>query len=230
MKGRAGSPLAAFVATRSLTFARAAAVFACVLAASNNAFAERLTFEGLTDGACCVPVPSGYGGLDWDNFELIRSNWYPTKGSGYDAGVVSGQYGVFAPFGNPAKISGGLFTFGSAYFTAALFKDLNLTIEGWNGSTQLFATTLILNPGAPTFYAANWSGIDRLELKPFGGVDAGLGGGTQFVMDDFSYGMDATQTPEPASVLLLTTGLAGVGVRRWKTHRGETRRINAISL
>src|SRR5689334_20725074 len=63
---------------------------------------ETITFDDLT-GAGLPPVPNGYGGLQWDQF-----NWcdYTTSGSsGFSVGVVSLRKVAFNAYGNPAQLS-----------------------------------------------------------------------------------------------------------------------------
>lgn len=205
-----------------------ALVFACLGSAVQEGAAETLTFEGLTTSTqCCIPGLVSYGGLSWHNFQLAYGPHESYVGNGYDNGRVSGQYTAFNALGNPAAITGGSMTFNSAYFTSAWNTGLNLNIGGWNGTTQLFATTLVLNTAAPIRFIANWSGIDRLTFTSFGGVNAGLprGEGVHFAMDDFVFAADAAPVPEPASMLLLATGLSAVSARRWQ-HRRRVSRLH----
>jgi hypothetical protein len=50
-----------------------------------------LTFDDITTGITdAVPVPNGYGGFNWDNFNVIHKSFWP--GSGYDLGCVTPNY------------------------------------------------------------------------------------------------------------------------------------------
>jgi PEP-CTERM motif len=205
--------------------------------AANDAVAERLTFDDIT-AATSLPIPSGYGGLTWDNLWVVNGSADPRLvGTGYANGRISGEFAAFNNNGDPAAIRDDLFTFDSAYFTSAWRTGLKLEIGGWSGVTQLFATDLVLNTTSPTFFSPGWSGLDRLTFRSSGGLNAGFdqGDGVQFAMDDFVFTEGTAPVPEPASMLLLATGLLGVGARHRRLLRQQstprsTRRLSRRSL
>ncbi len=74
-----------------------------------------LTFDDLSVGFDHIPMPQGYGGLQWSNFSVVNG-WNQPWNSGYRTGMVSLNNVAFNPFGDPAAISGtNLFDFDSAY-------------------------------------------------------------------------------------------------------------------
>ena len=186
---------------------------------------QTLTFDGLATNI--EPLPESYGGLTWETMWAINPGGgdleLPAE-SGYFNGIVSGDSVAFNADGAPATILGATpFTFNSAYFTAAWHTGLNLSIIAYSGNTAAFSATLTLNPSAPSLFAPNWSGIDRLSFVSSGGQSGVPGwGGTQFALDNFTFA--STPVPEPSTLVLLGTSLLAAlalrGRRRDKV-RGE---------
>ena len=80
-----------------------------------SAQAVTLTFENITTGTCCAPIPNGYGGLNWQDFLLINGRDYKRNtnpspsgnyNGGYNNGRVSGEFVAFNNFGLQARFPG----------------------------------------------------------------------------------------------------------------------------
>lgn len=173
---------------------------------------------------CQYPLlPNGYHGLNWDNFYVLKGSGYvdvnPLIGythclppSGYWTGVVSSPNVAFNNGGDPAEVgvsSGNTFTFNSVYMTSAWRDGLNVLVQGYHGATLLYHQLLVVNTYAPTLEVFNWTGVDAVWFTPSGGDPSYyIGDGTYVAIDDLTV---SNVTPEPATLLLLATGLAGIG-------------------
>lgn len=197
--------------TSERSMKRLSALFAAALFAAAPVSAQ-ITFDDLSD----EDIVNGYAGYNWSGWHTIDGcNLFPL--SGYCSGTVSQTNVALNWFqSNPTITSPSPFLFGSGWFTSAWNTGLQLDITGLFQGNTLFFTTLNLNTAGPVFFAANWAGIDELRFDSYGGVDADAqdgGSGTHFALDDLSF--EATSTvPEPATMTLLATGLAGMAAAR----------------
>src|SRR5580765_7398651 len=82
--------------------------------------AALLTFDDLTPTPN-MPIPSGYGGLQWNNFWVVNvAITYPPNSSGYFAGMTSPPNVAYNGGGLPAELSNANpFDVYSGHFTAA---------------------------------------------------------------------------------------------------------------
>ncbi len=186
------------------------AVFALVILLSTPARSQTVvTFDDLVDNGGGTPIPNGYQGLSWSNLDVLNaiiSSNLAGYANGYNYGMVSPSNVVYDPFGNPAEVDSATnFNFLSAYLTGAWNSNLNIQVEGFNGTNLLYNQTVVASATNATLFTFDYSDINRLYFDSSGGEPAF--GGTpreQFVMDNFTFEF----IPEPSSLLL--TALGGV--------------------
>lgn len=166
---------------------------------------EILMFDDLpfTFNANGVPIPSGYGGLQWQNFSLldVRPSASPIASpNGYNNSDVSPYNVIVNGAGNPAFISDGSFDLDSAFLTAAWNDGLQVEAQGFVGASMAYDNVYTLNTAGPTFINFDYLGVTSVEFISSGGVrHLGFNGaGTQFAMDNLTI----TLVPEPTTFAL----------------------------
>lgn len=169
-----------------------------LLLASGSACAGVIGFDDLP-GDESAPIATGYQGFNWDNFGAISADAYP--GSGYAAGTVSFANTAFNRDGGVAAVSkAGGFDFVGAFFTSAWLEQ-ELAFDGWRGGRLAYSTTVsyVIDTVTPSWIGLGWKDIDTLVIYN--------SSGTQWAMDDFT-------VPEPASLALFGTAMAGLALSR----------------
>ena len=155
----------------------------------------------------------GYGGLNWsDNWGVMNTPNYGTV-SGYHNGVVSGTNILYNSGAQTVSINSGAFDWNGAFFTGAWNNGLSIQAIGYIGGVEAFNQTIIVGTSGPSWFDANFIGIDSLTISSFGGTDDPqyAGGGQHFAMDNFTLN---ASVPEASALILLSFGLLGLGVAR----------------
>jgi hypothetical protein len=170
-----------------------------------------INFDDMSSFSNDVPlvtvVTNGYQGLNWANFYTLNGPYVAKTFStdGYYYGMVSASNVTLNGGGTPAEIDAIAtdFNFLSTYITGAWNSNLNVEVQGFNGATMLYDTTVVASATSPTLFTFNYLDIDRLTFNSFGGQPAFGVNAEQFVMDNLTFDF----VPEP-SPLLLTAGAA----------------------
>ena len=145
-----------------------------------------LTFDDIPGNQ--VPVPSGYHGFNWINFDSIDGLNYGLNPSGYQAGVVSDNNAIYGVGGETAVMSAGMFDLISAYATAAWNDNLQMVAKGYIHGTLVYNQTNTLSATAPTLINFKFYGVDEVDFTASGGTRHSpySGIGTELVLDNIS--------------------------------------------
>jgi hypothetical protein len=190
------------------------------LSAAARTQAAVITFDDLPATELDV-IPTGYHGFNWgesffSNVSYIHKDTVPD--SGYENGVVSGDYAAFNFLASTSliKTTGGeTFDFNGAYFTSAWKDNTHLMVTGFLNNAALFTQTVTINTNAAQWFDFNFLDINALELKVWNYTPND--GNDYYVMDNFTYNQ-STAVSESSSLALLLLGVAGVLLGR-KTQK-----------
>lgn len=171
-----------------------------------------ITFDDLPE-TDIGSISEGYGGFNWGDSYLTNVAYAhkdTIPGTGFETGVVSGNYAAFNFLATTSVISGEKFDFNGAYLTAGWNDGLNIEVTGFLDSVVLFTKTVVVNTQQAQWFDFNFAGINSLSLRSWGGVSIDpLNGGEQFILDNFTFN-EPTSVPESSSLALLLLGAAGI--------------------
>jgi len=182
------------------------------LSAATNTQAAVITFDDLPATELDA-IPDGYHGFNWGASHMLNVNYFHKDllpDTGFENGVVSGDYAAFNFLATTSTITGDLFDFNGAYLTAGWNDGLNIEVTGFLNNALLFTQTVVVNTSAAQWFNFNFLGINSLSLRAWGGVPIDpMNIGEMFVMDNFTIN-EPTAVPESSSLILLLLGVAGV--------------------
>ena len=170
-----------------------------------------ITFDNIPlNNGTGVFLANNYQGLVWSNCAVVNGilspNNPPPITNGFYYGVVSSSNVAVLAYNGTSEIDspGTNFNFLSAYFTGGWNSNLNIEVQGFNGTNLLYDTTVVASATNPTLFTFNYLDVNRLSFIGSGGQSAFDGiVDSAFAMDNFTFEF----VPEP-SPLLLTAAAA----------------------
>lgn len=124
-----------------------------------------VSFDDLI-GEGLLKIPSGYGGLRWDNFVATHQKFYDPEG--YRNSVMSGEFGAYNGSGHPTAIfSDKPFSFEGGYFGASSLEaeGETLRIKAWRGDDLAYEEELTLSALGPVHFIAHFRDITRMDFS-----------------------------------------------------------------
>jgi hypothetical protein len=186
--------------------------YCCAIWTATALASETISFDDLSARTF---VQNGYGGLQWNNFNVVNGYEYPGIG-GYWYGMISASNTAVNAYANPAQLSSTLpFDLESAYLTAAWVEGLQVKVQGFIGSSLKYDNTYILSQNSPSLLHFDYLGVSEVRFMSLNG-----GANGHFAVDNL-----IVTVPEPCatSLILFSTIIFALGERRSNQGLGANR-------
>ena len=215
MKMRKGLVLGTLVVTGVLILVHASLVSATTIG-----------FEDiLAPGQYRATFTNPYDGFTFAGTQKVLAHDYLVTETGIIHGTVgnaswlSGSTGV-----SFSSLNAQTFNFIGAYITPIFNNNQPITVQGWLNGSVVYTQTVTSSWSAGTFWTFDFAHVDKVSITPdaggtldpaFSPWSAKFDGTRYLVVDNITY----VTNPEPASILLMTSGLVGLGL--WRALRSR---------
>lgn len=205
--------------TKTIFLLPALAAALLVSAGTASAQIELLTFDDLSFNGLYAPVADGYGGLQWNNFEVLNTvaelNDYGPNGE--VNGMVSPNNVIFNDFGTAASFSDSkAFDLDSAYLAGVWNDGLEVDVEGYLNGVLTYNNVYTVNTDGSTLVDFDYDDVNEVTFTAYGGTPHGytFGHGTQFSIDNMSVTLNpVVPVPEPGVGALAAVAGILLGLR-----------------